>query len=232
LTELFYSRIQQDYSYDSVSICRTSSNGSVDKGFVEENKDELEFRLFAAPVSAASQNQVPIQRVRLRSPSVENQAAGFIIPGRGSGYYFTGDINGARQAELNAVAAEGEDILQQAQSSWPGCALPWRVTTITPAGLMLGVSVSDIDSTFNLHVQRTRPGKRRRIALRKQAQKLKEKKEQAERTLQEKIEAEKGKRTRRNREKKVKRKAREKAKKAGLDAGDNLNDEANVVFLE
>lgn len=224
MTELFYSRIQQDYSYDSVSICRTSSNCGVDKGFIEENKDELEFRLFAAPVSAASQNQVPIQRVRLCSPSVEDQAAGFVIPGRGSGYYFTGDIKGARQAELNAVATEGEDILQQAQSSWPGCALTWRVTTITPAGLMLGVSVSDIGSTSGLHVRRTRPGKKRRVALRKQAQKLKEKKEQAERALQEK-------RTRRNREKKVKKKAREKAKKVGLDAGDNLDDEVDVVFL-
>jgi len=41
---------------------------------------------------------------------------------------------------------------------------------------MLGVSVSDIDSTSDLHFQRTRPGKKRRIALRKQAQKLKREK--------------------------------------------------------
>ena len=232
MTELFCSRIQQDYSYDSVSICRPSNNGDVDEGFAEENRDELEFRLFAAPVSAVSQNQVPIQKVRLRSPSVEDQATSFVIPSRESCYYFTGDIKGARQAELNATAVEGEDILQRAQFSWPGCALPWRVTTISPAGSTLRVSVSDINSTLGLHVRRARPGKRRRVALRKQAQKLKEKKEQAERVLQEKIEAEKEKRTRRNREKKVKKKARERAKKAGLDAGDNLDDEVNVVFLE
>ena len=189
----------------------------------------MEFRLFAAPVSAASQNQVPIQKVRLRSPSVEDQAAGFVISSREPCYYFTGDIKGAKQAELNAVVVEGEDILQRAQSLWSGCALPWRVTTITPAGLTLGVSVSDIDSTSGLHVRRTRPGKKRRVALRKQAQKLNEKKEQAERALQEKIEVEKEKRTRRNREKKVKKKAREKAKKAGLDAGDNLDDKVDGV---
>ena len=97
---------------------------------------------------------------------------------------------------------------------------------------MQGALVSDIDSTLGFHVRRTRPGKKRRVALRKQAQKLKEKKEQAERALQEKIEAEKEKRTRRNREKKVKKKARVKAKKAGLDTGDNLDDEVDVVFLE
>lgn len=183
-----------------------------------EDGEELEFRLFAVPVTATSQNQVPTQKVRLHSPSVGDQTAGFIHPSRNSSYYFTRDVGEARQVELDAAAVEGEEILRRARTSWPGCALPWRVTKIAPAGLRLGVSISNIDSTLALRIRRTRPGKKHRVAMRKQAQKSKEKKEQAERSLQEKIDAEKEKRTRRNREKKVKKKAREKAKKAGLNA--------------
>jgi hypothetical protein len=109
---------------------------------------------------------------------------------------------------------------------WPGCALPWKVTTLTAAGMKKEILVGHCPVTLAIveekEHKKKRKGKKSRIALRKKMQAAREK-EAAKAKLAvkkaqlaaEKEEAEKEKRTRRNREKKVKKKAREKAKKLG-----------------
>ena len=145
-------------------------------------------------------------------------------------YYFADELSSEREAELRSIAVDGTAVKEMAKIPWPGCALPWKVTTISPAGLQKIVLVGHPPSlvTVTEHPpKKRRKGKKARIAIRKKLQAVKAKQEEREKLAKEKTESEKEKRTRRNREKKVKKKAREKAKKlAEASGGDVVKDDA------
>lgn len=132
-------------------------------------------------------------------------------------YYFAEEMTSEDAAKLRAAAVSGETVVRMSRESWPGCALPWKVRTISAAGIRKDVLVGHpptlVQLEENTH-RRRRKGKKSRIALRKKVEVAKLKEAERTRLVQEKEETEKEKRTRRNREKKVKKKARDKAKKS------------------
>ena len=183
-------------------------------------------RLFAAPVNAP----VKTQKIRLSSPGAGTGEPGLLIK-KPRSYHFADEPTSEEEAAFQAAAIDGNIVLQLSKEPWPGCALPWKVRKISPAGMqrevLLGHPSSVVTVEEKMH-KRTRKGKKTRIAIRKKLQASKEKHSEEARLAQEKEEAEREKRARRNREKKVKKKAREKAKKAAdgavQDTGDNSHD--------
>ncbi|KAL5336671.1 hypothetical protein BJX70DRAFT_274755 [Aspergillus crustosus] len=171
----------------------------------------------------------------------------FVNPFRGWSYYFStpGLLSGEkkkktggnpdeelkieeRKRQFEEVAVSGEELVKLAGISWPGCHLPWRVTRLRREHTKLPKEEKAATSTAitcvvetpeRVPLSRKKPGKKRRIQLRKRiaaAEKTKE------------TEAEK--RNRRNREKKIKRrqKARE-LKAATAGAG---GDEGETAAME
>ena len=129
------------------------------------------------------------------------------------------------------MAVSGETILAWSKIPWPGCALPWKVHKITiKSEKKVAKPLEVCQLTTSEKSRRKRAGKKKRIALRKKAQRDAEKAEEALKKEQE----EREKKTRRNREKKIKKKMREKAKKAqpgdGADSGQNA--EAGAVDMD
>ncbi|KAJ4348024.1 uncharacterized protein N0V89_009396 [Didymosphaeria variabile] len=171
--------------------------------------EEAELVLFAGPSQTAESH-----KIRLSSPDATGEPG--LLVKKPRSYYFTDEITSEKEEEYKAAAVTGSDVLNMAKLPWPGCALPWKVHTITPAGLKKNVLVGHPPTLVEVedkNKQRTRKGKKSRIALRKKMQAADDKQAEQARIAQEKEEAEREKRTRRNREKKVKRKAREQAKK-------------------
>lgn len=210
LTHLLRSRIHQEYSYDTapLQLDEVNNNGA------DNEDEELEFHLFTPSANSKSQAQPKTHKIRLNSPFTGDGPGGFVVPQRPGSYYFTGELDVSAKKELDAVVVEGDDVLKRAQWKWPGCTLPWRVTTISATGLKNDILTSHTNAALEPGTRkRSRAGKKHRIALRKKAQLEKQKKEQAQKIMQMKEEADKEKRTRRNREKKIKKKAKEKAKK-------------------
>ncbi|KAJ6049747.1 hypothetical protein N7499_011664 [Penicillium canescens] len=186
-------------------------------------------------------------RIRLRSPSpgAGGSEGRFVKASRGWDYYFsTPSLLGTRNSDVSSededsiaekkrqfedMAVTGEHMLTWAQSqAWPGCHLPWRVIHLKrhqtklprPAGsapvyVVEGAPVSKSPLT------RKKPGKKRRVQLRKRviaAQAAKE------------TEAEK--RNRKNHARKLKRrqKAREqKAAAAGVAVADAGAEDASMA---
>lgn len=127
---------------------------------------------------------------------------------------------------LEAAAIDGNTILQLSSQPWPGCALPWKVRSVSASGLKQEVLIGHpprLVAVEEKDKKRTRKNKKTRIAIRKKIEATKNKGEEEARLAKEKEEAEREKRTRRNREKKVKKKAKAQAKKEGGD--DGLQDE-------
>jgi hypothetical protein len=121
---------------------------------------------------------------------------------------------------------DGRSVLELSRQPWPGCALPWKVRTISAAGMRKEVLVGHPPTLVTVEEKvhkRTRKGKKMRIAIRKKLQASKEKEGEKERLAREKEEALREKKTRLNRERKIKRlkkKAEERAKQsADGDAG-------------
>ncbi|KAJ5549997.1 hypothetical protein N7535_002061 [Penicillium sp. DV-2018c] len=168
-------------------------------------------------------------RIRLHSPAPgSGDGEGrFVKTSRGWDYYFsTPSLQGTSRGELTAeeeshitekkkqfgaVAVSGEQMLTWARSLvWPGCHLPWRVIhlkrhqtkTPRPPG-SLPVYVIDGVPLSKSPLTRKKPGKKRRIQLRKKAVAAQVAKEN---------EAEK--RTRKNRERKLKRRQKAREQKA------------------
>ncbi|OQD73832.1 hypothetical protein PENDEC_c013G02456 [Penicillium decumbens] len=173
-------------------------------------------------------------RIRLRSPSPStNPADGrFVKAFRGWRYYFsTPSLFGLqntegveeqdqRRRQFEDIAVSGEHMTTWAKSQpWPGCHLPWRIsrlkrhqTKLPPKSTDIPIYVVEGAPSTKSPLTRKKPGKKRRVQLRKKAE--------AARIAQEN-EAEK--RTRKNRERKIKRrqKAREeKAAKAAANGED------------
>ncbi|KAH8427920.1 DUF2011 domain-containing protein [Aspergillus melleus] len=157
-------------------------------------------------------------RIRLRSPTPEAGEGRFVNPFRGWGYYFsTPTLSGVkvdedpqlevRKKQFADVAVSGDDMLAWARVSWPGCYLPWRVIRLNRQHTKLPKDSNDVtiiaynaESETKTPKSHKKPGKKRRLQLRKRVKAA----EQAKET-----EAEK--RNRKNRERKIKRrqKARE-----------------------
>ncbi|OOF98808.1 hypothetical protein ASPCADRAFT_403131 [Aspergillus carbonarius ITEM 5010] len=186
-------------------------------------------------------------RIRVRSPTpgaTGPEDGRFVKPFRGWEYYFSapglmsGTMGGgdgglleeeekrlmAKRREFESVAVSGAQMVGFAGVSWPGCHLPWRVVTLKTQqkGKKASGDVKEATTCVRDPVERAptslkKPGKKRRIQLRKKvtAAEAKKKKEEEAKLL----EAEK--RNRKNRERKIKRrqKAREQKAAAAAAAG-------------
>ncbi|OMP83851.1 hypothetical protein BK809_0005232 [Diplodia seriata] len=208
-----------------------------------DEADELEFRLFATPAAPStkpttttptpqqkSTASAPIQKIRLRSPSLDpDQPGGFTNPSRPHSYYFAPALDDdASSVQKRGSAVSGADVLARAARIWRGCAVPWRVTVLDLSGRKLarvckghgepvadggGVGGSDDDGARQ--PGRRRKSKKARVALRKKHAKGLERMEAAARAAREKEEAERAKRMEKNRKQKLKRREKERARKAG-----------------
>ncbi|KAK5132335.1 hypothetical protein LTR08_009170 [Meristemomyces frigidus] len=212
-------RLKQLNDFDFVHHISNAAAGFDVDGKGAEN-DELDFQLFATNNSATE----PVSKVRLRSPTPATGEHGFVVPERGSAYYFAPAPDALTKGDYEISALSGADVLSNALSPHPGSAYPWKVTHLPLSSLSLAArtqAVAPIRNESELQKKRTRPGKKSRIKVRIKLA--------ASRTAAEiKETAEREKKIRRNREKKVKKKAREKAKKAG----GGVTQEANVGAVE
>ncbi|KAI8943569.1 hypothetical protein NX059_001566 [Plenodomus lindquistii] len=192
--------------------------GGVAENVPPSDDDEAELRLFAAPLNAPSTTQ----KIRLSSPAAELGEPHILVK-KPRSYYFADEPTSDEEAAFQAAAIDGQAVLEMSRLPWPGCALPWKVRTISATGMSQGVLVGHPPTLATIEDKvhkRTRKNKKTRIAIRKKLQVRKEKQSEREKMAQEKEEAEREKRTRRNREKKIKKKARDQAKKAAAgDAG-------------
>ncbi|KAI9370048.1 hypothetical protein BJX61DRAFT_535938 [Aspergillus egyptiacus] len=178
-------------------------------------------------------------RLRSPTPTAGAIGEGrFVNPFRGWEYYFTtpGLLSGqkgqdagaeddaralAKRKEFEDVAVTGEEMMRWAGVPWPGCDLPWRVIRLKREHTKLppgekGTSTASAAVTYvagppeRVPLSRKKPGKKRRIQLRKRAV-----------VAQRAQETEAEKRNRKNRERKMKRrqKARELKAAAGAQGG-------------
>ncbi|PLN75851.1 hypothetical protein BDW42DRAFT_179976 [Aspergillus taichungensis] len=177
-------------------------------------------------------------RIRLRSPSPGAAGSGegrIVNPFRGWEYYFTapGLLSGTtvagedvefqmKRRQFEDVAVSGENMQAWAKVDWPGCHLPWKVVRLRRDQTKLPRGSADPLNAAVTYVmtppERTpksvkKPGKKRRLQLRKRVTAAEDAKKQ---------EAEK--RNRKNREKKIKRrqKAREEKAAAAAAAGKDV----------
>ncbi|MCJ1313149.1 hypothetical protein MMC25_006826 [Agyrium rufum] len=174
--------------------------------------DDFAFPLFKSQSVANAPSTTArelVQRIDIRSPSPTTHGPGHILEDRIRSYYFTNPAGPGLRRQLAEVTVSGDDVRIEERRHWPGTAYPWKVTIIrgdNPA--------QKVESTGQSNTGRKRKGKKARIAIRKRIS--------AEETVQEQLRVEAlareatelEKRTRRNREKKVKKKARDKEKRA------------------
>ncbi|KAL4896169.1 hypothetical protein BDV59DRAFT_128806 [Aspergillus ambiguus] len=173
-------------------------------------------------------------RIRLRSPSpgeVGLEDGRFVNPSRGWEYYFTTPAllpgNGVgdevqtataalKRKQYEEAAVTGDQMIGWAQVPWPGCSLPWRVINLKRHQTKLPRSSGTEASASAIYVvepadripkSRKKPGKKRRLQLRKRLTAAEEAK---------KAEAEK--RNRKNRERKIKRRQKAREMKAAAAA--------------
>jgi hypothetical protein len=175
----------------------------------DDDDDETELRLFATAPNAAPQSH----KIRLSSPSAGSGDLGVKKP---RSYYFAAPPTSDERRQLEAAAIDATTLLELSALPWPGCALPWKVRTISALGLKQDVLLAHpprLATVPDGARKRARKGKKTRIALRKKTQATKEKREDQARLAREKEDAEREKRTRRNREKKLKKKAKSQTKK-------------------
>jgi hypothetical protein len=222
LTERLRSRALDEFTFTSTAEHGDHYNGPDGAAVEDEEEEEAELVLFAAPASAAPQTH----KIRLQSPDAARGDGGFVVK-RPRSYYFADETDSEREREYQTAAVDAGTILELARMPWPGCAVPWKVKTISAKGITKSVLVGHPNVLLSVEEKerkRTRKGKKSRIALRTKIRAREGKKAEEEKARKEKEEAEREKRTRRNREKKLKKKAKEKAKKAA----DGENVEAAV----
>jgi hypothetical protein len=203
----------------------TAENNVEDAAHSDE--DETELRLFAAPLNAAPQSH----KIRLSSPGADSGDPGFLLK-KPRSYYFADGPTSEEEGAFRAAAIDGRSVLDLSRQPWPGCALPWKVRTISAAGMKKEVLVGHPPMLVTVEEKthkRTRKGKKTRIAIRKKLQAFKEKEGEKERLAREKEEALREKKTRLNRERKIKRlkkKAEERAKDGGAEPAQGAEKEA------
>ncbi|CAK4033875.1 Hypothetical predicted protein [Lecanosticta acicola] len=188
---------------------------------VAEDDEEMDFYLFA-PSESNPQEATSVAKIRVNTPPLAEQDAGF-IRSRDQGYYFTQPASAEQQREFEVAAMTGEQVLSHARSIWPGCAYGWKVLHVhdTKRQRLLLSGSESLQSKLaggNILTKRKRPGKKARVRVRTKAAATTAREEQNQRDAEAKEAAEQEKRIRRNREKKVKKKQRDKAKKAAAAA--------------
>jgi outer membrane biosynthesis protein TonB len=216
LEALLRSHIQQEFTFAAPDYADADA-----KDDVVSDQDETELRLFAAPANAAPTTL----KIRLSSPGAADADPHFIVK-KPRSYYFADQPTDEQLANYQASAIDGKTVLELSRQPWPACAMPWKVTSLSAAGMKKAVLVGHPPTLATLDEtphKRTRKNKKTRIALRKKKQAQLVKQEERAKQAQEKEEAEREKRTRRNREKKVKKKAKAQAAKA---AGQTAETEA------
>ncbi|KAI4225149.1 MAG: hypothetical protein L6R36_004131 [Xanthoria steineri] len=178
------------------------------------NEEAYEFQLFSqrSRPSTASTPQLP--RVQLRSPTPEVKEPGFVRPARSQDFYFTGAVTTEAQRRFRDVAIEGERVIRESQTVWPGSQLHWRLTTLTFPSHKQVSPGSNLLDTAQVE-KRKRPGKKRRIATRTKAQARRKREEILQTAEAEKAAFLMEKRSRRNREKKLKRREKARSQKKG-----------------
>jgi hypothetical protein len=204
LEELLRSTINTHFTY-------TTTHDDFDH-VPPSDQDEAELRLFTTPANAAPQSL----KIRISSPDADSREPGLILK-KPRSYYFADDPTSDEERDFRTAAIEGRSVLELSRQPWPGCALPWKVRKISPAGMSKEVLVGHspmLVAVEDKPHKRTRKGKKSRIAIRKKLQDAKEKESEAARLAREKEEAKREKNTRRNREKKLKQKAKQQAKRA------------------
>ncbi|RLL99007.1 hypothetical protein CFD26_104088 [Aspergillus turcosus] len=183
-------------------------------------------------------------RIRLRSPTpgaVDGEGR-FLNPFRGWQYYFTTPelLSGSgakqdsasivRRKQFEEVAVTGQQLLGWSEVSWPGCHLPWRVIHLNRQHTKLPRASEDPTAVATICVtnpptkdpkSRKKPGKKRRIQLRKRIKAAEEGKQR---------EAEK--RNRKNRERKIKRRQKARELKAAAAAASGQSQDAAEVEMK
>lgn len=210
--------------HDTFDFTTTVNEVNIHDG-PHSDEDETELRLFATPANAVPTTH----KIRLSSPSAHSGEPGFLVK-KPRSYYFAEDLSGDEKENVRAASIDAETILQLSNEPWPGCALPWKVTKISVAGLKKEVLIGHPPNSVTIEEtirKRKRKGKKTRIAIRKKRQATENKQEEQARLAKEKEETEREKRTRRNREKKVKKKAREMTKKTE-GAADGTDEQAEL----
>ncbi|KAL9000680.1 MAG: hypothetical protein Q9169_000716 [Polycauliona sp. 2 TL-2023] len=196
----------------SFATCGPGVAPSENPGDLEE--ESYEFQLFSqkSTQSGVSISQPP--RIVLRSPSPETQEPSFVRPERSQDSYFTGTVTLHDQRQFQEAAIEGERVLQESQRAWPGCHLRWRLTTLTVTSEKQRNMKPDLPDTTQAG-KRKRPGKKRRIAVRIKTQARNHREEAVRLAEAEKTAFLVEKRSRRNREKKLKRREKARNQKEG-----------------
>ncbi|KAF2688434.1 hypothetical protein K458DRAFT_384618 [Lentithecium fluviatile CBS 122367] len=209
ITALLRARAHDEFAFTTTE----DDNGKYGGDIPADEDEEVELMLFAGP-SATSQTH----KIRLTSPDAGSGEPGILVK-KPRSYYFADEVTSEQEEELQSAAITAEEVLEMGKLPWPGCALPWKVTTLTAAGMkkevLVGHDPVKLVAVEEKERKRKRKGKKTRIALRKKAEAAQEKEAEKAKLAAEKEEAGREKRTRRNREKKAKKKAREKAKKLG-----------------
>ncbi|KAK0951270.1 hypothetical protein LTR91_025100 [Friedmanniomyces endolithicus] len=189
-------------------------------------EEDLDFRLFAAVNAAGGVSAA--NKIRLRSPTPQTTAAGFVVPERDWRYYFADTLETGEDKEDYARAAlSGAQVLALSRKSWPGSAYEWKVVHVPPTrgSLSTGPVLAKDRERFKMEAatRRKRPGKKSRIKIRTKlaVSRVDAEKQQAEAANSQakavaRETADREKRVRTNRAKKLKRRAQEKAKKGGV----------------
>ena len=186
-----------------------------------DGDDEVAFRLFAVSQPSKSKDELEQpQKIRLKSPSLEDSNQGFIQAKRDPSYYFQDALSQAEKENIKSSALTGQQVVELSKSFRPGSTYNWKVLHLPLSNLDKALQKAQ-SSVFRKLMdgssgsqKRKRPGKKTRIKVRVLQQARRKRDLDGKAAAEAKEAVDKEKRTQRNREKKVKKKLREKAKKA------------------
>lgn len=192
---------------------------------LEDQAEDLDFRLFATEPAAKDQRASEAQKIRLRSPTPQTGEPGFLQPDRPSSYYFVNSADSRRKEEFQQAALSGAQVSSLSKRPWPGSAYPWKVLHLPRSSVkrsvlaMSGHANSDLFTKLGEMVsdestKRKRPGKKARIKVRVKLAAQAARSEKARAGIEAKGRAEREKRAKKNRDKKLKKRAKDKAKKS------------------
>lgn len=180
---------------------------------------EFEFRLFKSTTAPT--------KVVLESNDAAAQGQGALVQRRPASFYLADNITDTLKQEYDFAAVTGEDVVLRSQRPSWGMEFPWRVTAVTMTRSraepgQLGVVMVGSQDEEKMR-GRKRPGKKKRIAVRKRLRAKMDKNEAVAKKAQEKEEHLQEKRKRLNRLKKLRRRAKDKEKRA-LGSTDNAEE--------
>ncbi|KAK5676849.1 hypothetical protein LTS10_010613 [Elasticomyces elasticus] len=181
----------------------------------EDTEDLLDFRLFA-PTTATGNTS----KIRLRSPTPQTTAPGFVVHERNPNYYLAEPPSSADKDKYESAALSGAEVVALSCTPWPGSAYPWKVLHVSSQGRRKSSVSTDRGAAPApapaSAAKRKQPSKKARIQIRVKlaAQRVENDKQQTDAKAREVADREK--RVRLNRAKTLRKRAREKARKAGV----------------